>query len=557
MKPRQSIYDYIIIGSGFGGSVAAMRLTEKGYSVLVLEKGRRYRDQDFPKSNWNLPKSLWLPPLRLFGMLQLTMLNHVLVLHWTGVGGGSLGYANVLLEPDEELFDNPGWKRLADWKALLRPHYDTAKRMLGVTTNPRLWPADQTIREIGEEWGMADSFQPTPVAVYFGEAGQTADDPYFGGEGPPRTGCIHCGACMVGCRHNAKNTLVKNYLYFAEKWGAEVLSQAMVIDIKPLATDQEDEARYEVVYHKLGDLLKRRKRVRARHVIVSAGTIGTLQLLTRAREVTKSLERLSPRLGQRMRTNSESLTGAISWDKTVDYSQGVAITSIMKLDEQTYVEPVRYPAGSGLLRLITAPMIDSDKGIGSRFLLTLAAIVRQPRNWLHMVATGKWPERSTIMLLMQTNDSMLHIKSGRSLWTLFRRGLVSEQDAKQPIPGEIPVGKVFTRRFAERSKGFAGAAITESVLKVPLTAHPLGGVSFGESAVDGVIDLNCEVHNYPGLYVVDGSIMPGNPGRNPSLTITALAEYAMSQIPTKATASAYTSQAASSTKPALQMTRGD
>jgi cholesterol oxidase len=326
-------YDFVVIGSGFGGSVSAMRLTEKGYSVLVLERGKRFRDQDFAKSTWNVFKYIWAPSLRCFGILQISPFRDVFVLHGSGVGGGSLGYANVLMQPDDKMFEAPGWKDLADWKAVLQPHYDTARRMLGVTPNTRLWPADDILLEIASQLGTEKTFQPTNVGTFFGEPdqeGQEVHDPFFGGQGPARSGCTHCGGCMVGCRYNAKNTLVKNYLYFAEKWGAKIIAEAEVRDVRPLPVDQPDGARYEVIYRSSSGLLsKPQRQVRARNVVFSAGSLGTQRLLFRCREITHSLADLSPRLGDMVRTNSEALLGASSRDMKTDYSKGIAITSIL------------------------------------------------------------------------------------------------------------------------------------------------------------------------------------------------------------------------------------
>jgi cholesterol oxidase len=311
-------YDYVIIGSGFGGSVSALRLIEKGYSVLVLEMGKRYEDKDFPKTNWNLPKYLWLPALRFFGFFHMTFLNGQLALHGNGVGGGSLTYGNVLMEPDERLFQSPAWSHLADWKTILKPHYQSARSMLGVSRNPKLWPADEKIREIAQELGRVDTFKALDVCVFFGDPdkeGQTVPDPYFGGEGPARAGCIHCGGCMVGCRENAKNMLTKNYLYLAEKKGAQVMPEVTVTDIRPFKLD---EFKYEVLYKSTTNPFGNGRTVRARNVIVSAGALGTLELLFRCREVTKSLPRISPRLGDNVRTNSENILGVTSRETQTD-----------------------------------------------------------------------------------------------------------------------------------------------------------------------------------------------------------------------------------------------
>jgi cholesterol oxidase len=533
------VFDYIIIGSGFGGSVAAMRLAEKGYSVLVLERGKRFRDDDFAKSNWVVWKYLWAPMLRCYGILQMTFFRDVLVLHGSGVGGGSLGYANVLMQPDDKLFENPAWKHLQDWKIVLLPHYATARRMLGVAVNPRSWPADDILRDISMELGTEATFRPTDVAVLFNNDGREQEgrevaDPYFGGEGPVRQTCQHCGGCMVGCRYNAKNTLVKNYLYFAEKWGAQVQAEAEVCDVRLLPQGQADGARYEIAYfHPTAWLYKPEYIVRGRNIVFSAGTLGTLNLLFRCRDLTHSLPDLSPRLGDMVRTNSEALLGATSPDWETDYSKGIAITSIFHADAVTAIEPVRYPAGSSLMRFMAAPLISSGGGIMVSLFRTLVKVITRPVDFWRAHILPGWAERTTILLVMQTEDNRIHIRLGRNLLTLFRRGLVTNPDEKQNIPSKIPIGHQVTRRFAQKIKGTAAGSINEGLLNIPMTAHILGGCPFGTNSQEGVVDLNCQVHNYPGLYVVDGSVMPANPGVNPSLTITALAEYAMSRIPIK------------------------
>jgi cholesterol oxidase len=531
-------YDFVVIGSGFGGSVSAMRLTEKGYSVLVLERGKRYKDQDFPHTNWNIFKYLWAPPLRCFGILQISPFRDVFVLHGSGVGGGSLGYANVLMQPDDRMFENPAWKDLADWKTILQPHYDTARRMLGVAPNPRLWPSDQILKGIAVELGQEVSFRPTEGATFFGEAGVEVPDPYFGGEGPPRRGCQHCGACMIGCPHNAKNTLVKNYLYLAEKWGAKVLAECDVRDVRPLDGSQPDGARYEIVFRSATTwLFKPQKRVRARNVVFSAGALGTQRLLFRCRDVTGSLRKLSPRLGDMVRTNSEALLGASSRSLQTDFSKGLAITSIFNADGVTTIEPVRYPAGSSLMRFLAGPLVEKGGGFLERFLKTAAQIFLHPLDFMITHVLPGWAQRTTIILVMQTEDNRLRMRLGRGLFTLFRRGLVSSPDEEHRIPSKIDIGHQVARRFAARIQGIPAGSINEGLFDIPMTAHILGGCPMGRGDQEGVVDLRCQVHNYPGLYVVDGSIVPANPGVNPSLTITALSEYAMSQIPPKPGAS--------------------
>ena len=536
------VYDYVIIGSGFGGSVSAMRLAEKGYSVLLLERGKRYEDKDFPKTNWNIWKFLWLPSLRCFGIMQFSFFQNLLALHGDGVGGGSLVYGNVLMRPDDEIFQNPTWSHLQDWKLILAPHYDTAERMLGVTPNPRQWAADGILKGIAADLGVQSTFQPTRVGVFFGSAqdadGQEITDPYFDGTGPSRKTCIHCGGCMVGCRYNAKNSLPKNYLYFAEKLGAKILPEANVDNIVPLAPAQSDGARYEVVYKRTTAWFSRREQsVRARNVIFSAGTIGTLSLLFRCREITRTLPRISARLGEIVRSNSEALLGTMSPDRKIDYSKGIAITSIFRADACTAVEPVRYSAGSSLIRLISSPLLNPEKIFLKRLFALLWKLISHPAVFLRTYILPGWAEYTTILLAMQTEDNRLRMRLGRSWLTLFRRGLVTQLAEQNPVPTRIEMGHAVTREFVNRIHGIAAGSVVEVLFDTPITAHILGGVSFGYDDQEGVVGLDCQVHNYPGLYVVDGSIVPANPGVNPSLTITALAEYAMSKVPSKDNAS--------------------
>ncbi len=537
-----AFYDYVVIGSGFGGAVAAMRLTEKGYSVLVLEQGRRFRDQDFPESNLRFWKYLWIPALGCRGILQVSLLRGAMILHGAGVGGGSLGYANVLEEPDATTFATPAWRDPVDWGAATAPPLPTARRMLGAVTNPRLWPADRVLREIAAERGSASTFRPTEVGVYFGVEGEPAADPYFGGTGPERAGCTFCGGCMVGCRHNAKNTLPKNYLYFAEKQGAKVLAEAKVTLIRPLDSSSGEggdpdaglrgAAGYEVTFTRSTSLMGGRKvRVTAGHVIVSAGVLGTLKLLLHCRDKAHSLPRLSMRLGDRVRTNSEALLGSLSREGGIDYSQGIAITSIFNADEVTRIEPVRYPSGSDLMKLLAAPLISNADSVPGRMIKSLAWVIRHPADLVRSLLRPGWARRVTILLVMQNVDNRMRIRLGRSLLTLFRTGLVSEPDPDRRIPARVDEGHDITRSFAEKTHGIPLGSVGENILNYPTTAHILGGCAVGRSADEGVVGEDFQVHNYPGLFVIDGSVVPGNPGVNPSLTITALAEYAMSQIP--------------------------
>lgn len=533
---KQECFDYAVIGSGFGGSVSAMRLTEKGYKVLVLERGKRFRDQDFPRTNWNVFKYLWLPLLRCFGIQQISLMNDIMVLHGSGVGGGSLVYANVLMEPTDALFDAPDWRHLADWKTLLREHYDTAKRMLGAVPNPFVTPADDVLRRIAAEHGREQTFRPANVAIFFGQADQTVPDPYFNGEGPQRTGCNACGGCMVGCRYGAKNTLVKNYLYFSEKWGAEIRAESEVMDIQPLPEGQPDGARYALIYRRSTAPFwdQRRYTVRARNVVVSAHAMGTLRLLLRCRDETRTLPKLSRQLGNKVRTNSEALLGSTSWDTTTDYSRGPAITSVFALDDKTQVQPVRYSHGSSFMRLLAIPMIEGGTTPLRRLTKTIWQGLTHPLEFLYARFFAQWARRSTILLFMQTEQSTMNVSLGRNVLTLFRRSLVSKLPKGVSLSPDAKLTHGLTREFAARTKGIAQDTIPETLLGIPATAHLIGGCPMGRSAEEGVVNTRCEVFEYPGMYVIDGSIIPANPGVNPSLTIAALAEYAMSHIPAKA-----------------------
>jgi len=532
------VYDYVIIGSGFGGSVSAMRLTEKGYSVMVIEKGKRFEDKDFARTNWQYWKYLWMPAIRAHGILQISILKGVMVLHGAGVGGGSLGYANVLEVPTEETFATPAWNQPIAWGQILKPHFETARKMLGVARNPKLWKADDVLKQMAVERGMSQTFRTTEVGAYFGEPNQSVPDPYFGGEGPARAGCTHCGGCMVGCRYNAKNTLPKNYLFFAEKNGAKILSEAEVIDIRPRTGDggqvtEGGRPLYEITYRRSTSAFIENQQVQARNVILSAGVMGTIKLLLNLRDVKKSLPKLSPRVGDMVRTNSEALLGSVARKSEINYSEGVSISSIYNHDEITRVEPVRYPDGSSLMRFLAAPLIDTDVSVPVRLLRFLGWALTHPMDFLKALVLPGWAHNVTILLVMQRADNRMRFRMGRSFFTLFRRGLVAEAEPGYEIHAQVKGSHQLTRDFAKRTNGIALGSIGENLLGLPTTAHILGGVPIGKDASEGVVNENFEVHNYPGMYIIDGSIMPANPGVNPSLTITALAEYAMSKIPVK------------------------
>ncbi|HET9590184.1 MAG TPA: GMC oxidoreductase [Anaerolineales bacterium] len=526
--PQNNLYDFVIIGSGFGGSVSAMRLTEKGYSVLVLERGKRFEDQEFPKRNWNIWEYLWMPVLRCFGILELSLFQGLFVFRGSGVGGGSLVYAGVLMEPDETFFNAPTWPHKDDWKSILRPHYETARRMLGVVRNPKLTPADEHLQAIASELGYPATFRPTEVGIYFGEEGREVPDPFFGGKGPARAACNYCGGCMVGCRYNAKNTLPKNYLYFAEQNGAKVIAEAEVTDVRPIAGHS---ARYEITYQSSTSLVKHQTSVRARNVIFSAGTLGTLRLLLRCREVMKSLPNLSPRLGETVRTNSEAFVGAFGKPSDTDHSKGLAISSFFQAGEGTQVEPIRFSAGSSLIFwLLSSPMVEGGGDLLKRLGKTIAGILKHPTVFMDLKLNPGLVNRGVALMIMQTEDNLMRIRLGRSLFTGYRPGLIPENDPVKTAPVDIELGHRVVRSLARKIGGYPAGTVPESLLNMPMTAHILGGCLMGKDASSGVLNESFEIHHYPGLYVVDGSVVPANPGVNPSLTITALAEYAMSKI---------------------------
>jgi cholesterol oxidase len=528
------VYDYVVIGSGFGGSVCSMRLAEKGYQVLLLERGRRYRDKDFPRSNWNLRNYLWLPAIRCFGFLQLSLLPDVLVMHWSGVGGGSLGYANVLVEPDDSAFQVAAWRELGDWKTILEPYYEVAKQMLGRTRAVEISEADQVLKTVAEDMGRGATFESVHVGVFFGPAGEEVPDPYFGGDGPPRSGCTYCGGCMVGCRYNAKNTLPKNYLHFAERFGVKIQAETEVTRIEPIDKDEAQGPRYAVYSRSSTAWLGRtNQRVLARNVVVSAGVLGTLRLLFRCRDELKTLPGISPALGSNVRTNSEALLGVTDHHHDADHTKGVAIGSVIQADEVTHIEPFRFSEGSSFLyRLLGAPMIDAgDAGALRRILRLIWETICHPIRFIEAHFVPSWGRKTFGVLVMQTEDNWLRIMPGRSIRTGFKPGLTSDRRVGSPVQAEIPIGHEVTRRMAQKISGTPMGNIVEGAANIAMTAHILGGVPMGESVEKAVINMDFEVFGAPGIYVVDGSVLPANPGLNPSLTITAMAEYAMSKIP--------------------------
>lgn len=505
------------MGSGFGGSVCALRLVEKGYRVLLLEAGRRLGPADFPHTNWDLRRYFWAPALGARGIFRMTFFPHVTVLSGTGYGGGSLGYACTHPIPKGAFFRQGSWADLADWQNELRPYYERVRAMLGVARVPFSTPADDILAEIAREDGRADRHRPTEVAIYFGEPGVTVPDPYHGGAGPHRTGCIRCGGCMLGCRYDAKNSLDKNYLHLAERGGLSVLCGRKVVHLGPA-----ERGGYVV------DAVSedgRRERHTAERVVLAAGVLGTLELLLAMKERADGLPRLSDRLGRGIRTNQESLIYVVSRRRDTDHSKGVAIGSIYDLDEGAHVEPVRYAAGSDVFRVLLGPHAPGSNVL-VRLLRVILHLLRHPLRVLRALATPDLARNSIILLYMQAAEGTLRIV--RSRWT----GRLTTRRDEGPRPrATIPEATAIARRVAAKLDGEPLSGVPEILFDIPTTAHILGGCCMGRDASEGVIDANHEVFGYPGLYVVDGSAISSNPGVNPSLTIAALAERAMDRIP--------------------------
>jgi cholesterol oxidase len=513
-------YDVIVIGSGFGGSVTALRLTEKGYRVGVLEAGRRWRPEDFPKTNWRLRDSIWAPRLGLTGTQRISLLGKCTLFSAAGVGGGSLIYGNTLYEPLDKFWDDPQWAHITDWRSELAPYYDQAKRMLGVAPNPRTTSADEVLRDIATELGVADTYHPTNVGVFFGEPGVEVDDPYFGGAGPRRTGCLHCAGCFVGCPHNAKNTTTTNYLYLAEQGGAKVHPLTTVTDVRPLpgggyAISTERPDRW---------VRKARRTFTAEQVVFSAAALGTQRLLHKLKD-TGSLPKISDRLGELSRTNSEAILSVSSRSRH-DFAEGVAITSSIHPEPDTHIEICRYGKGQNALFPLSAPLVDGGR---ARFLRFLLICLAHPMRFLRSLRVHRASERSVILLVMQSVDN--------SLTSFGKRGLLgyrlrTRQGTGSPNPDWIPVAHDIARRYAKKIDGDANGMYSDA-FNIPATAHYIGGCVMGMSPDDGVIDPYQRLYGHPGLHVVDGSAVSANLGVNPSLTITAQAERAMAFWPNR------------------------
>ncbi|WP_417883633.1 GMC oxidoreductase [Vibrio rumoiensis] len=527
-------FDQVIIGSGFGGSVSALRLTEKGHRVLILEMGKRRNDKDFAKTNLDKKNYMWMPQIGWKGVTKFSYTNKAAIIHGIGVGGGSQVYANVHLIPEDEVFSSPAWsKTRSDWKDTLAPYYSLAQRMLGTTHNEYTNIADDTLKEVAEEMGYGDSFKTVDTGVFFpqsdGKFGQSFKDPYFNGDGPERSTCKFCGSCIIGCRYNAKNTLMKNYLYFAERNGAEIRPESTVTKIEPLGSKDGSDG-YLITVKESNDSGKREYTIRTRGVVVSAGVMGTIPLLLRMRDQLKTLPNISKNLGQEVRTNSETLTTANNMNAKV--SEGVSISSFISVDETTNVEITRFREGSDgtWLYLPYVPMV-TGKGI-TRIAKMLKNTLLHPVKTFKVLRPKGKAVNSILLLVMQKSEAFVHFEWRRKWYRGFKKGITFVQnEGDTPLKVSFPAAEKATKIYSEKLGGEPGSALTEILTGAPMTAHIMSGVAIGSSAENGVVNEGGEVFGYKNLRVIDGSIIPGNLGVNPSLTITALSEYAMSRVP--------------------------
>lgn len=516
-------FDYIVVGSGFGGSVSAMRLAEKGYSVLVIEKGKRWKSTDFPKSNWNIRKYLWMPLLRCFGFQKLTFFREVFVLSGVGVGGGSLVYANTHMMPKDSFYENLAWSHFKDWKIVLEPFYRKARFMLGSTRYENEYEEDRVLQSVAQDMGRGDSYGRVDfVGVYTGDPSKSVD-PYFKGLGPVRRGCIECAGCMVGCRHEAKNTLDKNYLWFAEnRFGAKVEPETRVIGIEEKNGEYVVHTESSTTWFRSG-----RRSFHSKGLVMSGGVLGTLDLLLRQKHVSKTLSRLSDTLGQNILTNSEMLSGVMAADRKLNH--GIAISSVFNPDPDTHIELCKFPDGSGAMARL-AVMAAGQGSPPVRTLKMLGNIVTHPWNFLRTLFNTHLARNSVIFLIMQSLPNAMRMQLRRGI---FGASMALRNDQQQKVPSYIPIGQEALYRYAKKVNGVPQNAFGEVVFGLSSTAHILGGCPMGKNATEGVVDDKFRVHGYENFYILDGSIVPCNLGVNPSLTITALSEYAMDHVPVK------------------------
>lgn len=520
-------YDYLIIGSGFGGSVSACRLTQKNYSVAVIEKGRDFsKNSNFPKSNWDVFKYLWAPVFRCFGIQSISVLKNLLVLHGVGVGGGSLVYANTLLRPSADIFKNLSWPSSVDWDSQLDQHYKTAQSMLGVIENPLMEEGEKVIEELSKELNCHDTFERTNIGVFFGEEpGVEVSDPFFCGQGPARVGCTGCGSCMIGCPEGSKNSLDKNYLYFAKKWGAKIFSETTVEKIIP-ADDG-----YIVESYSSTSFFKKKKVYKARNIILSAGVMGTVDLLYKNKLTYKTLPNISSMLGEVVRTNGESLLGVTKYEKSNQLSKGVAIGAQFKPDKDTKIEGVRYPKGSDFMKLLTIPLTSGGSRLVRPFLM-FGTLAKRFIPFMKLIFQRDWASNTVILLVMQSIESKMSLRYGRTLFKGFRRGLIGDM-GEAKMETSIPIAQKSAKIVADKIKGEPLNCSLEVGLGSVATAHILGGAVLSNDKQEGVVGIDHKVHGYEGLYVCDASVIPANLAVNPSLTISALSERFCSLIPSK------------------------
>lgn len=520
MITKEKKYDYIIIGSGFGGSVSALRLAEKGYKVLVIEKGKWYQAKDFPKTNWNLKKWVWLPTLKFFGIMKITYFRHIGIISGVGVGGGSLVYANTLPKPKSNFFETGSWAGLENWEEKLSPFYDLAWKMLGAAKNPQLFDTDISLKNTAANRGLENEFDATKVAVYFGDKpNEKHKDPYFNGEGPERTACNFCGKCMTGCPNNSKNTLDKNYLYLAQKLGVEIIAEHEVVDLI-----QKEDKSYSVTFKKSTKYFSKTNKVESSGIVFSGGVLGTVPLLLKLKE--KSLPKLSDMVGKDIRSNNEALIYVVSTDKTKDFSKGVAIGSIVDVDKNTHIEPCRYGEGSGFWRALIMPTIN-EKNFFLRLLKLIIAPFKNPIQWFKVFFVSNFAKQSSVLLFMQTLDSKLQFSK-----SIFGMSSSVMNGGAAPT-AFIDEAHKFADEYAKEVGGKPMSLFSETITGIPSTAHILGGAVIGKDAQTGVIDKNNQVFGYKNMFVCDGSMISANPGVNPSLSITAISEMAMSKIAAK------------------------
>jgi cholesterol oxidase len=527
-------FDFIVIGSGFGGSVSAHRLAEKGYRVGVMEMGRRWLPSDLPRTSWFIHRWFWRPKLGLRGFFNMRLFGHATIFHGCAVGGGSITYAGTLLSPPDKVWESGTWAGLTDWKAEMSRHYEIATGMLGVTENKILGPADYLLQKTAGVAGCGHTFYRTHVAIFQpagGEPGQIFPDPFFSGEGPERTTCTACGGCIMGCRYGAKNTLDLNYLYLAEKHGAKIFPETKVLNVRPLEGASDGSTGYEVRTVRSTAWIRRQpQRFTCRGVVFSASSLGTMELLFHLKE-NGSLPAISGQLGKHVRTNSESVIGARMPDSREDLSQGIAIGSGIYIDEHTHIEAVRYPGGSDTMSLLTTILTDGRPG-SQRILLwlknVLGSLLRHPLNAFRMFRPWGWAREAVILLCMQALDGQIEMGWRRPWFWPFKKFLVSRGEK---VPTYIPQANEFAKKFAQIAGGTAMSMLPEILFDVPGTAHCIGGCVIADSSAHGVVDDHHRVFGYKNMFICDGSVVAANLGVNPSLTITALSERAMSFIP--------------------------